>query len=141
MKPPESAATLLARLTGHGRPTPGGAAVATPAVQLDHDPAAAAAGRPSSVPEDGAAGEAQFWRARAAGLEAELEIARTRLLHLARHLPLAVAEHLGAADDRLADLAAADDLLDGWVETTTLWPSSVSSELARLWSRLRRDDV
>ncbi len=140
MQPPDSAATLLARVTGRGGATSGADGAATLA-RLDQAPVGSAAAGPSSAADAGAAGEALFWRARAAGLEAELEGARTRLLQLARHLPLAVAEHLGAADDRLADLAAVDDLLDGWVETTTLWPSSVGSELARLWGRLRRDDV
>lgn len=80
-----------------------------------------------------------FWQARAAALEAELAATRTQLLQLARCLPLAMAERLDSKDTALADLAAIDDLLDGWVETTTLWPSGVGAEMSRLWNRLHRN--
>lgn len=110
----------------------GGAPLVSRTAEIADDAAAALT---AVGPED----QARFWRARARALEADLANARTQLLQLARCLPLAMAERLDSNETALADLVAVDDLLDGWVETTTLWPSSVSAEMARLWSRLRRN--
>ena len=130
MKPPHSGVDTAARADGESRSELPLAAVATAEIAEG-----AAAVMDAAAPKD----QAHFWRARAFALETELTTVRTQLLQLARCLPLAMAERLDSNETGLADLVAVDDLLDGWVETTTLWPSSVSAEMARLWSRLRHN--
>jgi hypothetical protein len=81
-------------------------------------------------------GEAAYWKARALGLETELEATRARLLALARSAPFEAVTLLGYDPASLSRRAATADIFEGWEDTVTIRTSDVATEMHALWERL-----
>ncbi len=80
-----------------------------------------------------------YWKARALGLERELEAVRARLLALARSAPVETVTLLGYDPAALSRRAATADVFEGWEDTVYVRTSDVATELHALWERLGPD--
>ena len=79
---------------------------------------------------------ARDWQAEAEELRLVVGRLRSRLLALARALPLEDLEALEKSPDEFVGEARSWDIFDGWEDTIVLSKSDVEEELKLLWGRL-----